>query len=556
MRQRVLLIMVAGLLAGCSSIPSSGPIVKGERVDVLQNDVNVRVIARPPARGMDQESLVRGFLAACASVADGDDTARMYLTADASASWSPNRLIDVYDITGLTVTADHTDSVKVVAPLLGTIDATRRYRIADPGATMSVTMHLTQVDGQWRIDQAPPALFLGEGDVARSFRAHAIYFLDRTLHHLVPEFVMVPTVSQNAPTAVMDALLAGPADTQALTTAIPPSTMLVNAGSMPDYGVVNVPLSNDVLAASGAERSAMIAQITWTLTQLPAVGAVRITVGTVPLQDSTGRSTFTTADLASFDPSRSDAGRALVFVANGEVKTLRAGHDETLVPSVRAAEVSASSDLSLIVGISEGHRFLEALRGDAVTTLAAGGDLAAPTVVTGGDVWYLDREANAGGMFVWSPASGVSQVATGLPKRARILDYSLAPDGIRIALIVNDGATTTLRVGAVIRRPDGSLRLEGLARVEQRLSAVSTVAWSSQSSLAVLGSVGAVAVQPIGISLPTGALTLLGGPANPVSLAAAPGEPVVVGDQSGQLWQLIGERWTSSELGTAPRYLH
>ena len=552
--KRLAVVALAGLLAGCSSIPSSGPIVRGDRVDVLQNDVNVRVIARPPARGMDPEALVRGFLAACASVADGDDTARMYLTGDASAAWNPQHLIDVYDITGLTVTADHSDSVKVVAPLLGTIDASRHYRVADPGAMMSVTLGLSQVDGQWRIDQAPPALFLGEGDVARSFRAHAVYFLDPTMHRLVPEYVMVPTVSQNTPTALIDALLAGPEDTQALTTAIPPSTMLVNAGSMPDYGVVTVPLSNDVLAASGAQREAMFAQITWTLARLPAVGAVRVAVGGVPLQDGTGRSTFTTADLSSYDPSRADTTRSLMFVGSGDVRTLRSGRDETLVPTARVAEVSASQDLTMIAAISEGHRILESLRGDAVSTLATGGDLAAPTVVPGGDVWYLDREANAGGLFVWNPESGVSQVSTGLPKRARILDYALAPDGVRIALIVNDGATTTLRVGAVVRRQDGSLRLEGLARVEQRLSAVSAVAWSSEATLAVLGSVGAVAVQPIGITLPTGALTLLGGPANPVSLAAAPGEPVVVGDQSGQLWQLIGARWTSSELGTAPRY--
>ncbi len=551
-------LLVAGalvaLLAGCSSIPSSGPIVKGDRVDVLQSDVNVRVIARPPVRGMDPESLVRGFLAASASVADGDDTARMYLTPDASATWNPQHLIDVYDITGLTVAADRNDVVRVTAPLLGTIDATRHYHVADPGATISATLRLAQRDGQWRIDQAPPALFLSEGDVARSFRAHAVYFLDPTLHRLVPEFIMVPTVSQNIPTALMDALLAGPADTQALTTAIPTATMLVNGGDLPDYGVVTVPLSSDVLAASGAQRTAMLAQITWTVTQLPAVGAVRIVVGGVPVQDAEGRSTFTTAEFPTFDPAQAATDRALVFVGNHNVMTLRGGRRTTLASAVRVADASASTDLTTVAAVSESHRVLVALQGGRALTLATGGDLAAPTVVADGSVWYLDREANAGGLLVWGATTGVRQVATGLPKRARILDYSLAPDGVRIALIVNDGATTTLRVGSVVRHADGSLHLEGLTRVEQRLSSVSAVAWSSTSSLAVLGSIGAVAVQPIAISLPTGTLTLLGGPANPVTLTAAPGRPVVVGDQTGQLWQLSGARWTASELGTSPRY--
>lgn len=550
--RRLLPVLAALVLSGCSSIPSSGPIVQGDRVDIAANDVNVRVIARPPSKGMGPEALVRGFLAACASVADGDDTARRYLTPAASAQWNPQRLAVVYDLAALRIVAEQNDTVRVSAPLLGSIDARDRFSVAEPGATISDALTLVQQDGEWRISQAPPALYLAESDVTRSYRAHAVYFLDAQQGRLVPEFVLVPISADSVPRELVRALLAGPRTMEGIATAIPSGTALMPGSMTQDFGAVTVSLTRAALQAQGSDRQAMLAQFAWTLTQLPSVGSVRVAVEGEALSDIEDRVVFTASDFASFDPSGPSGARPLLYVTKNDVLALLEGERTTLATGMGAAESASSRDRSFAVVVSATRRFIFGLRGASPWVVASGGDLASPQVTRDNALWYLDREAS-GGLFV-RDFSGIAQrVRTGLAARAYIVDFSVAPDGVRIAVIVNDGTATTLRVGRVVRDAKG-IAITGLARVEQRLSSVTAVAWASESQIAVLGTVGAVAVQAIRVDLPLGAVSLLGGPANAVGIAATPGQPVVVGDQSGQLWQLLGDKWTSSETGASPHY--
>lgn len=556
MRRLVGLVAAATVLSACSSIPSSGPIVTGDRVDVMSNDVNVRVIARPPQKGMSPEDLVRGFVAACASLADGDGTARKYLTPQASAAWNPSHLADVYEAAALAVTPDRNDSVRLTAPLLGTIDDQRHYQVADPGRTLADSLHLTQVNGEWRIDQPPSAVYLSEGDVARSYRAHAVYFLNQTRTRLVPEYVMVPLSAYSVPTMLMRALLAGPsaADAPVLGTGFPDSVGLAYGSVSGDFGTATVSLTRAALSASASDRVAMLAQMAWTLTGLPSISSIHVQVDGEPLEVIGGQSTFSATDFESFDPSHGATGsQPLVFVSKDKSYSLFHGALTTLTAGVPAAESAMSRDGSLVVSISASHLFLTVAAGPKQTVAASGGDLGSPRILTTNEAWYLDRAAK-GGLYTWTAGRGVVKVQAGLPARARILDFAIAPDESRIAVIVNDGADSSLRVGQIMRA-GGTIRIIGLTRAEQRLSSVVAVAWSSESDLAVLGALGAVAVQAIRISLPTGAVTLLGGPANAVTLTATAGMPIVVGDQTGQLWQLSAGRWNASDLGAAPNYV-
>ncbi len=137
MKRFIALTIVTALLSGCASIPSTGPVVQGPRVDVLRNDGYVRVLARPPVAGMSPEAIVRGFLVASASIPDGDDTARTYLTTGASSAWNAQSSITVYDAAALTVTVESDDRVRISAPKIGTIDSRNRYLTASRSASCS-----------------------------------------------------------------------------------------------------------------------------------------------------------------------------------------------------------------------------------------------------------------------------------------------------------------------------------------------------------------------------------------------------------------------------------
>ena len=552
MRKRVLLVSLMALLSGCAGIPNSGPVVQGQRVDVVRSDGYVRVIARPPAEGMAQDALVRGFLSACASVADGDVTARDYLTANASRSWSPQQLIQVYDASGLTVTADHGDAIAFKAPLLGTIDATHRYRAAAAGTFIDETFQLTQVRGQWRIGSTPKALYLGEADVARSYRVRELYFLNQDRSRLVPEYVVLPVGIGNLPTLLMRGLLSGPTttDSASLATAVPQGAVMTSVSI--DGVTASVQFSGGGLASNDVVRQALAAQVTWTLTQLPNVQTVRIYTDGSPMPLVSKRTLFSRSGLAMFDPAPQVANRSLSYVRGDLVYSLRDGEQKTWDPGFPASAVALAQD-GLRATVSNTHKLITVQSGtDAIYPIFAGVDLAAPAALANHEVWFVDREAK-GGLFVWTATRGVAAVSTGLRATARILDYAIAADGTRIALIVNDGATTTLRVGQIVRSV-GETRVVGLSRIEQRLTSVVTVDWEGESSLLVLGAVGAVAVQPVRVTIPLGGLTLLGGPANAISLAAAPGAPIVVGDLAGQLWMYTDNRWSASELAAAPTH--
>jgi hypothetical protein len=547
-------VVGALVLAGCSSIPSSGPVVQGPRVDVIRNDGYVRVIARPPSSGMTPEALVRGFLSACASVADGDDTARKYLTSAASATWNSDTRIDVYDAGSLTVTLERNDTVRITAPLIGTIDSRHRYHVAEPGAMMTDDLHVTQVNGEWRIDALPHTLFLDQMDVARGFRAHPVYLLNPARTRLVPEYVMLPLSTTNVLAPLARAAVAGLADGSVATSKVSVTQSLFGF-IIGDFGAAIVGLDRRVMRMSAADRDAVIAQLTWTLTALPSVSSVSVQVDGRTLASRTGLTSHTRSEFASFDPTRELAQHMLLYVQDDQILSLIDGVPRILSRGRAAAEATVSPDGRMLVAVTASRKLLDiSVSGKLSALVASGSDLAAPAVLTTGETWFVDREAK-GRLLMWDSATPVRPVDTGLPDRARILDFAIAPDEVRIALIINNGATTTVRVGRIVRDAKG-VRIVGLVRVEQRLTSAVAVAWAGESELGVLGAVGAVAVQPISVSLPLGTVSLIGGPANAVSLAAVPGAPMVVGDQTGQLWEYLDGRWGASELGSAPSYAH
>lgn len=550
--RRLALGALAIALAGCSSIPSTGPVVRGERIDVVRSDGYVRVIARPPSDGMSPEALVRGFLAASASIADGDETARLYLADATSAQWRPAARTDVYDAAGLVVTAASGDTVRISAPLLGTIDARRRYHVAEPGAVVSEELHVSRIDGQWRIDSVPRALYLEEGDVARSFRAHPVYFLDAERDRLVPEYLMLTAGAGDLASAVTRAVIQGPTSPGLVTAAVK-GVRLLYASTTMEYGSATVGLNRRAAGLDLTDRTLLLAQLTWSLTALPNVNYVYVQVDGESFGTNLGSGAHSRSDFATFDPTRAAQGHPLLYVRDGRIFSILGGIPRLLYSADPAAEAAQSADGRVTMAVAATRRLLFiSIGGSAGLFVASGADLTSPTLLSSGEGWFLDRESK-GGLHTWDVRNGVLPVATGLPERARILDFAIAPDESRIALIVNDGATTTVRIGTIVRSDDGTT-VTGLARVEQRLTSAVAVAWSAEDQLAVLGAVGAIAVQPIGVSLPLGTLTLYGGPANAVSLAAVPGGPMVVGDQAGQLWAFDGSKWSASELGLAPNY--
>ena len=86
------------MLAGCATIPTSGPVRTGGDLG-LQRAEDRRRPDRPgpAAKGADPESIVLGFLQSNADFVNDHEVARKYLTATARQRWRPQAGTAVYD---------------------------------------------------------------------------------------------------------------------------------------------------------------------------------------------------------------------------------------------------------------------------------------------------------------------------------------------------------------------------------------------------------------------------------------------------------------------------
>ncbi|MCZ3385894.1 MAG: hypothetical protein LH630_02770, partial [Actinomycetia bacterium] len=96
-RWRLLAAATAALLlAGCSQIPTSGPVERGE-VRAVVDEPAVRVLPRDPVPGQSPAEVVAGFLEASASFDNDHEVARSFLTSEAAAEWNANAGVTVID---------------------------------------------------------------------------------------------------------------------------------------------------------------------------------------------------------------------------------------------------------------------------------------------------------------------------------------------------------------------------------------------------------------------------------------------------------------------------
>ena len=83
------------VLAGCVSVPTSGPVRLGEPVTGASRGVE-KLISRPSA-GATPAAIVEGFLAANARPADDYAVARSYLASTVQEEWKPSAGTVIYD---------------------------------------------------------------------------------------------------------------------------------------------------------------------------------------------------------------------------------------------------------------------------------------------------------------------------------------------------------------------------------------------------------------------------------------------------------------------------
>lgn len=547
------------LVAGCATIPTSGPIQQGAEVGVETTNQVIRVIARPPQPDMTPTQIVSGFLQASASFEDNHAVAREYLTPSAATTWDPARGVAVYD--GVpTIVPDGLTDVDMTATSVGRIDDEGHYDVATPGDLIDLTFTMEFINGNWRIATPPPGLLLSRSDVERAFRVYEVFFLDPSFTTLVPDPRYFPVDGPTAATAITRALLSGPTEwlAPAVRTGFPDGTTLaVDAVPVVD-GVARVDLDPQVRLADEETRQAFSAQLVWSLRQAPGVRFIDLNAGGQVLDVPGAINPQAMDSWPGFNPNGMPAGADSFGVIAGRVVDLDRNPPLPIaggagLGSPPLSGIAVSLQANRVAGLDADARLWigDVSAGAPLTPAIEDPGQSRPSFGRGDDVWVVGPD---GLLRRVSETGEVVEVQVdGLPPKAVLESASVSRDGTRIAMTVRRGPRTFVMLAVITVREEVS-RVESPVRVDNRLTTVTDVAWADDDRLVAIGVEGAGAPSVYEIDLSRGQVRSLGGPPGVTRIAAAPGAPILAATEEGRIWTYTSGPWRLGPEGTSPAY--
>lgn len=546
---RLLAALVAvAVLAGCASLPTDGTVQPG--VEAGQEEGVGYVAADDPQEGAGPGQIVRGFQAAAvAGIADEFTTARKFLTESSRPDWDPATQVVIYDGSApLTYDDSVEGTVEIGVTVVATVDSDGSYTQAAPGTTSTMSYSVVQdASGEWRISDLPDGVLMSEVNFGTLYRKTPLYFVSADGSAFVPDLRWYPL--RNRSTYAVRGLLAGAADwlSPAVISAIPDGTELSIDSVTVSGGIANVPLTSAVQTASAQDRALLVAQIEQTVTALPQVQGVQVTVGDVPLEVSA-----TSPDLA-VDPG---VGRTLtVLNADDELATYN-GAEVTPVPN--AVDLSSLDPSDPAVGYSTDQQTVMLAGSSQLVTAASteadatvlldGENLLPPSYAPNGWVWTGEQE-NSGELLIARAEGNVEAIETPALAGVTVRALRVSRDGARLAMIVDSDGSVQVMVHAITIDSDGTPTGLGPGlRAGRELNDATDVVWVDETQLAVLGV--SEAAQTVHVVEPGGRTTPLPSVADTVRIASGRGvRDLYLTTEDGSLYGRSGNGWAPVTSG-------
>jgi hypothetical protein len=476
-------------VAGCVSVPSAGPVLSYPVAQQTsgQNGQNVQVIAAGPSNKWNPNQIVTGFLTAAAAIGDQQAVARAYLTPQASKSWNPSWSAIVYK-TGPFVQNPVAESQPTGSQRGGksaakggkqaperakvVVDGTISARLngygtyAVPSSSQPVgpeVFELEKLGGHWRISSAPSALLLTQFQFADDYELRNLYFFDPNELHLVPDPVYVPlqATTSSLMNGLVNDLISPPKDwlAEASQTAFPPGTKIIGGGVTLTGGTATVDLGGAIAAALKQKNllAQVSAQLLWTLvgsgqggSQVQSVELLVNGQPKYPSGNSQGIPVQHRSE-ASYWPA-TGASSEFYYIDSAGYLCSRKG---VTGQPVQIAKVGTGYSQ---IAVSPDGKYLAALRGGSLYLGSVGGRLAKRqgsgfTTISWDPTDNL-WTTNSGQILTFragvSPNSPLAEPITAdvpPPDGGLISAVRIAPDGVRVALIIN---SDELAFGAIV----------------------------------------------------------------------------------------------------------
>lgn len=575
------LVLAVVVASGCTAIPSSGG-PQGAPAPPAPGDGAGHccgLLVRGPQPDWGPEQVVRNFLLASAIATNDYSVARKYLTPSAAKSWHPGPSVTIL---AQEPTVSQSAAARLTGPQgnktilvrgqeQGRLNSAGQY-IAATGTARGATetFALQWSHGQYLIDGVLPAnsgkfseLLLTSTLFHLEYTPRNLYYYGLDGNELLPYPVYVPSQGTSSPGALVEDLIHGPGGwlEGSAQTAFPAGTRLVRIEVFPGpsggrTAVVDLALPGHV-PASGLRE--MAAQLVTTLTNQvygpPLFRAVKIKING---HSWSPRRSGAPLDLAYYQDEipQWPAGLTAYYLSQGSVRSLTGSLGHGVVPRAAGAGPVALSQIA--VSPNGGH--LAALAGPATTLytgdLAAAGSGERQTLgqlheqlsgaFTGmswdsaGNLWVAGQVGRSSGVWVLlhgrGPAVSVQQTGDLTP----VTGLRVAPDGVRVALIVGTGADAHLALAAAI--PNGAhtgFSLTPAIPIGSSLTSVTALTWYDEDHLLVVTGAGVDSQAwevPVDGNNPASLAKLQG---IATITAAGPKNPFYLGMTSGRLQKAV-----------------
>lgn len=526
MRRLLVLLSALFLLAGCASMPTSGPVKETGKVVAPTEDEGFAIDPRPPQPGASPTDIVLGFLDAMQATPIQTTVARRFLAHDLASSWNPQ----VETITYADKTLPHgAGLVSVDLQDANHLDAQGTWQGPISAADARLRFPMVRERGQWRIAAAPNALIVPQSWFDSRFTQVSLYFFDPTGRILVPEPVFVPRGTQLATALVRD-LVAGPSKALSgvVRTFLP--TGLSSGLSVPvdADGIAAVDLNGELGQQSPHTLQLMTAQLAWTLRQDQAITALRLSIGGRPVDATGGVTDIGARGDDGYDPAGPPGTDRLYGLDKGLVVVRSGSNWATVAGPLGATEhplrsVAVALDESQAAAVSaNGRQLLVApfSGGGRIRVALTGRDLLRPAWDFDSRLWEVDRTA----------AGAVVSVVEG-PRAVTVAVPGITGQDVRRFLVSRDGS----RLVAVVRRPAGDEVVASRLQSDDQ----GRVVGATPAQVISDPDEGAVRIKDLGWESPTAVLALqqLSGTALIHTLsvdgavAGYPGATLTVGDR-------------------------
>lgn len=263
-------------LAGCARIPTSGPVGQGQEI-AEEGDQKVRFLPSGPIGTETPQQLVHYFLEAGSGTQRDYEAARQYLTSDYASDWDPSKRVLVYSDDPEYVEGSD-GRVTLYAEVVAEVGPDGQYSRLDTPRRMELEYVLEQVEGAWRIRQAPEGLVIRELQFSLVFKAFTLWFYNQSQRYLVPD-VRWFADNATAPNRIVQAVLAGPSPWLAqggITTAFPSGTVLQSIHNEGGRAVAD--FSRSISTALPDQFSRMLLQLQRSLSDVESIQEVSMTV--------------------------------------------------------------------------------------------------------------------------------------------------------------------------------------------------------------------------------------------------------------------------------------